>query len=254
MAILKTSEDQWVRKNACEALIQIGPVAAAHLLKELEEEQISVETTADILRVLGEIKSEQWKTPLMKVLRKYTSHENPRLREQGIHTFCQIGGPEGEEIFLSSLDDPDLEVRKRAMWCLGMIKSAKGFEKMVGILKRVSAAPSPETEQFEIPIYHALGASGHLTIEGKTVEQVLLQVLEKRGIKHWGGLFQKNLLSDAALGAICDALGKIGTQESFKVLTHLEKSHEGPLIPKLKEALKKIRERMDSLKSAKTGI
>jgi hypothetical protein len=249
LAILKTSEDQWVRKNACEALIQIGPVAAVHLLKELEEEQISVETTCDILRVLGEIKSEQWKTPLMKVLRKYTSHENPRLREQGIHTFCQIGGPEGEKIFLSSLDDPDLEVRKRAMWCLGMIKSAKGFEKMMGILKQISAAPSPETEQFEIQIYHALGTSGHLTIEGKTIEQVLLQVLEKRGIKHWGGLFQKNLLSDAALGAICDALGKIGTQESFKVLTHLEKSHEGPLIPKLKEALKKIRERTNSLKS-----
>ena len=61
LEILKTSEDQWVRKNACEALVQIGPVAAAHLLDALGQQRISVETTCDILRVLGEIKTEQWK-------------------------------------------------------------------------------------------------------------------------------------------------------------------------------------------------
>jgi hypothetical protein len=243
LSILKSSEDQWVRKNACEALIQIGPVAAVHLLKELEEQQISVETTCDILRVLGEIKSGQWKIPLMKVLRRYTSHEHPKLREQGIHTLCQIGGSEGEEIFLSSLDDPDLEVRKRAMWCLGMMRSAKGVEKMLGILKHIFDAPSPQMEQLETQIYHAFGTSGNLTIEGKTVEQILIEIIEKRGIKRLGGLFQKNLLTDAALGAICDALGKVGTKESIKVLTQLQKSREGPLIPKVKEALKKIEER-----------
>jgi HEAT repeat protein len=243
LAILKTSEDQWVRKNACEALIQIGPVAAAHLLKELEDQGTSVETTCDILRVLGEIKSQQWKAPLMKVLRRVISHENPKLREQGIHTLCQIGGSEGEEIFLSSLGDPDLEVRKRAAWCLGMTKSAKGVEKMLGILEQISTAPSPQTNPLEIQIYHAFGISGNLTIEGRTLEQILLEVVRKRGMKQWWGLFQKNLLTDAALGAICDALGKIGTKESINVLTQLQKSREGPLIPKVKEALKKIEER-----------
>jgi HEAT repeat protein len=244
LAILKTSEDQWVRKNACEALIQIGPVAAAHLLKELEARQTSVETTCDILRVLGEIKSDQWKAPLSKVLRRFTSHEHPKLREQSIHTLYQIGGSEGEEIFISSLDDPDLEVRKRAVWCLGMIKSVKGIEKMMEIFKQISAAPSPKMDQLETQIYHAFGTSGNLTIEGKTLEQFLLQVVEQRGIKRWWGILEKNPLTDAALGAICDALGKIGTKESIKALTHLEKSREGPWIPKVKEALKKIKERM----------
>ena len=243
LAILKTSEDQWVRKNACEALIQIGPVAAAYLLKELEAEQISVETTCDILRVLGEIKSPQWKASLTKVLRRFTSHEHPKLREQAIHTLYWIGGPEGEGIFLSSLDDPDLEVRKRAVWCLGMVKSVKGIEKMMGILKQISAAPSPKMDQLETQIYHAFGTSGNPTIEGKTLEQFLLQVVDQRGIRRWLGLFEKNPLTDAALGAICDALGKIGTKESIKILTHLGKSREGPWIPKVKEALKKIEER-----------
>jgi len=244
LAILKTSEDQWVRKNACEALIQIGPVAAAHLLGELEAEQTSVETTCDILRVLGEIKSDQWKAPLRKVLGKFTSHKHPKLREQATHTLYQIGGSEGEEIFISNLDDSDLEVRKRAVWCLGMIKSVKGLEKMMGILKQISAAPSPKTDPFETQIYHAFGNSGNLTIEGKTLEQFLIQVVEQRGIRRWWGLFEKNPLTDAALGAICDALGKIGTKESITVLTRLKKSHEGPWILKVKEALKKIEERM----------
>jgi HEAT repeat protein len=243
LSILKKSEDQWVRKNACEALIQIGPIAAVHLLKELEQEKITIETTCDILRVLGEIKSREWQASLTKILKKYATHENPKLRGQALHAFGQIGGSEGEDIFLSSLNDPDLEVQKRAVWCLGMIKSAKGIERMSEILKQIFTTPSPQMDQLETQIYHAFGTSGNMTIEGKTLEQILIEILEKRGIKHWLGLFQKNPLTDASLGAICDALGKIGTKESIKVLNKLEKSREGPWLPKLREALKKIEER-----------
>jgi hypothetical protein len=243
LTILKTSEDQWVRKNACESLIQIGPVAAVHLLKELSQQETSVETTRDILRVLGEIKSREWKAPLMEILRRYTSHENLKLKEQALHTLCQVGGSEGEEIFLSSLPDPDLDIQKRAVWCLGMIKSTKGIEKMMGILKQISTTPSLRLDKLETQIYYAFGLSGNLTIEGKTLEQILIEAVEKRGIKGLLGFLQKNPLSDASLMAICDTLGKVGTNESVKVLTKLEKSVKGPLIPKVKEALKKIGER-----------
>jgi predicted nucleic acid-binding OB-fold protein len=243
LTLLRTSEDQWVRKNACEALIQIGPVAAVYLLKELNQPEASVETTRDILRVLGEIKSHEWKVPLMEVLRRYTSHENPKLKEQALHTLCQIGGSEGEEIFLSSLSDPDLDVRKRAIWCLGMIKSSRGIEKMTGMLKQISTAPSPQMEKLETQIYYAFGFSGNLVMEGKTLEQILIEAIEKRGIKGLLGFRQKNPLSDASLMAICDTLGKVGTHESITVLTKLEKSVKDPLLQKVKEALKKIGER-----------
>ena len=243
--ILKKSDDQWVRKNACEALIQIGPVAAAHLLKELEQEQTPAETTRDILRVLGEIKSEQWKAPFIKILKKYVSHESPKLREQAIHTYCLVGGKEGEEVFLSGLADENPEVQKRAAWCLGMIKSAKGIEKMVEILKQIPPAPSPQMDQLETQIYLAFGLSGNLTIEERTVEQTLLEVLEKRGMKQWLGLFQKNPLSEAALEAICSSLGKIGTERSIKILGKLGKSCEESLTPKVEEALRKIQNRVN---------
>jgi len=243
LTILKTSEDQWVRKNACEALIQIGPVAAAHLLKELTEQQTSVETTRDILRVLGEIKSPEWKTPLVEISRRYASHESPKLKEQALYTLCQVGGAEGEEIFLRGLSDSDLEVQKRAVWCLGMIKSTRGVEKMIGILKRTSTAPSPQTDPLETQIYHAFGIAGNLTIEGITLEQVLFEMLEKRGLKKWWDPFQKNLLTDRSLEAILDALGKIGTEKSAEFLNRLERSLKGSLAPKLREALTRIEER-----------
>jgi len=243
LAILKTSQDQWVRKNAGEALIQIGPAATAHLLKELEEQIASVETTGDILRVLGEIKSPEWKTPLLKVLQRYVSHEHPKLREQAIHTLCLIAGREGEEVFLSSLRDPHIEVRKMAVWCLGMIRSDRGLEKMVQILKQINTSPSPQMDQIETQIYHAFGTLGNMQVAGETPEEILLGVLEKRGIKRWGGLFQKNPLTDSALGAICGALGKMGTERSIKTLNELKKSLDGHWTLKVGEVLKKIEER-----------
>ena len=186
----------------------------------------------------------------MEILRRYVSHENPKLKEQALHTLCQIGGSEGEEIFLSSLSDPDFDVQKRAVWCLGMIKSVKGVEKMMGMLKQISTTPSPQLNQLETQIYYAFGISGNLTIEGKTLEQILIEVVEKRGIKGLLGFLQKNPLSDASLVAICDTLGKIGTNESVKVLTRLEKSVKDPLLLKVKEALKKIGERTAPFKTS----
>ncbi len=248
LTILKNSDDQWVRKNACEALIQIGPVAAAHLLKELTQRQTSVETTRDILRVLGEIKSPELKTPLIEISRKYAAHENPKLKEQALYTLCQVGGAE-EEIFLRSLSDPDLDVQKRAVWCLGVIKSARGVEKMMDILKKIDMAGSEQINPIEAQIYSAFGSAGNLTVRGMTLEQVLLQVLEKRGFKKWWNPFQKDLLAERSLAAILDALGKIGTKKSLEFLDKLEGSLKAPLAAKLKEVMARIGERTVRSKS-----
>ena len=238
--ILRKSEDQWVRKNACEALIRIGPIATAHLLDELKQQKVSVETTCDILRVLGEIRSEEWKTSLANILRNYVSHDHPKLRDQALHTYCLIVGKQGEELFLSRLDDPDREVQRRAAWCLGMIRSTKGIQKMLEKLKNLSSLPASDAEPLETQIYLALGLSGNLTVEGGTVEQILLDILEKRGIKQWWGLFDKHPLGESSLEAIVDALGRIGTKESLRVLAKLEKAHEEALAAKVREALKRI--------------
>ena len=244
LSILKTSVDQWVRKNACEVLIRIGPVAAVHLVEELEQRRMSVETTCDILRVLGEIESQQWKAALAMTIKNYVSHEHPKIREQAIHTFCKVWGSEGEGIFLSALDDPDLEVQKRAVWCLAMIRSTKGLERMTEVLEGIPSVPSLQKDQLETQIYYAFGVAGNVAIKGRTLEEILLDVLEKRGIQGWLRPLQRNPLADLSLTAICSTLGQIGTMKSLTSLAKLAKSPQGSWVPKTKEALKKIEERI----------
>ncbi|HSB03926.1 MAG TPA: hypothetical protein VLK23_01945 [Thermodesulfobacteriota bacterium] len=88
-----------------------------------------------------------------------------------------------------------------------------------------------------------------MAIGGKTNEQILIETLEKRGLKQWWNPFQKNLLDEFSLGAICDALGKIGTNESLKILSQLAKARDVSRALKAKEAFKRIEERTNLSKS-----
>jgi hypothetical protein len=88
-----------------------------------------------------------------------------------------------------------------------------------------------------------------MTIAGRTTEQILLQILEKRGIKQWWNPFQKNRLTEPSLGAVCDTLGKIGTVESLAILSQLAKEREASWAPRAREASRRIEERTPLSKS-----
>ena len=246
LTILKTSDDQWVRKNACEALIQIGPVATAHLLRELQNGETSPATTRDIIRLLGEIPSTGEKGPLLELLRRYAENEDPSVREQALHALWRIGKAEEENLFLARLDDPHLEVRKKAAWCLGMIKSSQGARRLVEILNSLGSSPSPETEDLETYLYYALGLFGNLTVGDKTIEQILLDVLQRRGLRPLWGLFHRNPLSEASLLAILESLSRMGTLLSVQTLNRLARSQKGLPATRVKETLRRIEEREES--------
>jgi hypothetical protein len=114
---------------------------------------------------------------------------------------------------------------------------------MLEILKKIETAVPEQESPVEAQIYSAFGIAGNLTIGGKRLEQVLLEILEKRGFKKWWNPLQKDLLSERSLGAILDALGKMGTNESAEFLNKLEGSLKAPLSTKLKEVIAKIGER-----------
>jgi HEAT repeat protein len=251
--ILKKSEDQWVRKNACEALVMIGPVATIHLLEILKQDKMSTESRCEILKVLSQIKDPEWKAPLIEMLGRYLSHEDPRIREQALHTRWHIDGAGSEDVFLSCLADSALEVRKRAVWCLGAIKSVKGAEKMIDLLSGAASLPLPERDLLEAEIYHALGLTGNLTISNRTVEETLIEALERRAPRRWLGLFQKSPATDSCLSAICDALGNIGTAASLKALARWEKPREGVSTAKVKRAIRKIEDRLSGVRELGRG-
>jgi hypothetical protein len=62
-------------------------------------------------------------------------------------------------------------------------------------------------------------------------------------MKQWWGIFDKRPLTDSSLVAIVDALGRIGSEESIKILKKLRKTREGDWLPKVNAALKKIEDR-----------
>jgi len=67
------------------------------------------------------------------------------------------------------------------------------------MLKQFAATPDPQTEPLETQIYYAFGLFGNVTFEGRTIEQILLDLLEKRGMKKLWGVFEKHLLPDSSL-------------------------------------------------------
>lgn len=241
LSILKESDDQWVRKQACEILVQIGSSAINFILNDLNKKEIGIESTIDIIRVLGEIESDEWIEPLANTLRLYLSHENPYLREEALWVYYKIKGDEGEKLYLGLLNDPDPGVRKKAIQCLGIIRSEIALGKFLEMLQKFEEFQSDRNEQIEARLFAALGLYGNV----ETLEDILLDTLDRR--HSFGALKflkkKKNPLSEEAVAAICESLGNIGTGKSLTILEKLEKQRDAPWEGKAREAVKKIAER-----------
>jgi len=246
LSLLKESHDQWVRKNACEILVQIGSSAINFILNELNKKEIGIESTIDIIRVLGEIESKEWIQPLANTLRVYLNHENPRLREEALWVYCKIKGSEGEELYLHLLSDTDLGVQKKAIQCLGRIRSKIAMEKFLEMLKTLEEFPSTGNEQLEARLFAALGFYGNVELPGiGALEGFLLDTLDRRVSLGALGFLKrkKNPLSEGALAAICEVLGRIGTEGSLPMLERLAKQNDTLWGKKAEESLTRIAER-----------
>jgi len=246
LSLLKESDDQWVRKQACEILVQIGSSAINFILNELNKKEIGTESTIDIIRVLGEIQSDEWIQPLANTLQLYLTHENPYLREEALWVYYKIKGREGEQLYVRLLNDGDLGVKKKAIQCLGRIKSEIALEKFLEMLQKLEEFPSDRNEQIEARLFAAIGFYGNVERPGiGSLEDLLLDTLDRR--LSLGALKflkkKKNLLSEGAVATICESLGSIGTSKALPILQKLEKQQDSPWEKKAAEALKKITER-----------
>jgi len=246
LSILKESNDQWVRKNACEILVEIGSPAINFILNELNKKEIGPESTIDILRVLGEIKSDEWIQPLANTLRAYLNHENPRLREEALWVYYKIKGGEGEKLYFDLLSDTDLGVQKKAIQCLGRIKSAVALERFIDMLEELEEFPSIKNDPLEARVFGVLGYYGHIEVPEKgNMEDFLLDTLDRRlSLGTFSFLKKKkNPLSEESVAAICDALGRIGTDKSQAVLEKLAKQQEALWTKRASDALANIEQR-----------
>jgi len=255
LSLLRQSTDHLIRKHACEILLQIDSSAINLILDELNKREMATKSAIDIIRVLGEIKCDEWIQPLARTLQDYLNHESPRLREEALGVYYKIMGGDGEKLYLGGLNDTDTGVQKKAIQCLGGIKSEIALEKFLEMLKKAEDFPSDKDLQTEASLFRALSFYGNVGLpEIGSLEDFLLETLDRR--LSLGPLKflkkKKKPLSEGAVVAICETLGKIGTGKSRAVLQKLEKQKDGLWKNTAEEALIKIAEKEENKDSIKS--
>ena len=246
LSLLKQSNEQFVLKSACETLLTIDPSHINLILHELKSEGIGTESAIRIIQALGDIGSDEWNQRLATALQSFLNHENPRLREEALWGYYRVMGKEGEGVYLALLSDVDIAVQKKAIQCLGRIKSEIALEKFLQILKELEEAPSEKGQQMISTLFTALASYGNIEGPGEgSLEDFLLETLESQ--VSLGPLKflkkKKSVLSEGAVTAICETLGKIGTGKSRPILEKLEKQDNMMWKIKAGEALKEIEQR-----------
>jgi len=254
LSLLKQSSNRLVRKHACEILIQIDSSAINLILDELNKKEVATKSTMDILRILAEMKCDEWVQPLANTVRVYLNHKNPHLREEALGIYYKIMGGKGEELYLDRLNDSNVGVQKRTIQCLAGMKSKVALETFLEMLKEAEDSPSDKNQQIEARLLSALGSYGNVELPGiGSLEDFLLDTLDRR--LSLGPLKfikkKKNLLSEGAVAAICETLGEIGTDKSRAILEKLEKQQDREWKSKAEEALMKIAEREEAKSSIK---
>ena len=248
LPLLEESEDQVVHKTACEILLDIDPSYINLILGKLDREDFGTTSAVRMIRVLGDMGDGQGTAQLSESLKGFLKHRNPRVREEALGAWYKIVEEKGEGVYLALLNDPQVGMQKEAIQCLGKIRSKAGLEKFLSILDGLKDAPSDKKQQIAPTLFSALAFYGDVEGPGgKSLEDFLLDTLE--GQVNLGPLKflkkRKGVLSESAISAICEALGKIGTIKSCPILQKMEKQDNLVWKNKAHEALKTIVERVN---------
>jgi HEAT repeat protein len=247
--ILVKSRDLLVKKNVVEIIAQIDPATIGLVLNKLNEKGSETRSMIDILRVLGEIESDEYLQPLTNTLLGYLNHESPHIRVEALRVFFRIKGAEGKSIYLDLLNDPDIDVQQEAIHCLARVKSTTALGKFLEMLKNSEDSPSAKTERLEACLYKALGFYGNCELPGEgSLEDFLLATIKRQlslGRLSFSTIKGKAIKPET-VAAICEALGNIGTSKSRKTLQKLNKQKDSLWQNKAQEALTKIAEREET--------
>ena len=249
LSFLKESNDPFVLKCTCEKLLEMDPSNMDVILETLNHEGSGTESTIRIIRALGDMASEEFIQPLATALQSYLNHKNPRLREEALWAYYSLMGEEGEGLYLALLSDVDIAVQKKAIQCLSRMKSETALDRFLEILKDLGDAPLEKGQQVISSLFSALAFYGNIERPDEgSLEDFLLDTLERQ--VSLGPLKflkkKRSVLSEGAVAAICETLGKIGTDKSRPVLEKFEKQDNMMWKNKAGEALKEMDKRADT--------
>lgn len=239
LEILREAPDGWVRKNASEVLLRMGPEATEAALAELSSGKLPAGAVAELLMVFGELRSGH--PGVLHALRSFARNREPRVREEAAWALCRIRGAAEESLFVQLLDDPDLGVRRRSLRCLRAARCGGALGTVVDLLSRIEDEPG--LEPLEPSLYAALPDLAEAAGAGdEEAEESLVGRLQEtfpRGLL--GGLRRPTRpLSQEAVLAVCDALGAIGTEIARDALDDLSRRVKEPFRQQVVRAIQRI--------------
>jgi hypothetical protein len=119
------------------------------------------------------------------------------------------------------------------------------MDKFLALIREAESSPSDKLLRIEERLFSALGHYGNIELQGQgSLEEFLLETLDRRMD---GGALKflkkkKTVLPNQVVCAICESLGKIGTEKSSPYLERLSKQETSPWSQTAEEALSCIRE------------
>ena len=170
------SKNNRIRGSAAEALGRIGDVRAVEPLIEALKDDDKLHVLPSVVTGLGEIGDPRAVKPLISLLwdREINTTVSSSLRN--------IGPPAAQHL-IGALDSDDIEVRRRAIWCLGDIKDKSVVEPLLAALndKEVGKEAVRALERMRNPEATDYLLNALVTEQKKSVREVIAFALDGSG-------------------------------------------------------------------------
>lgn len=239
--VLLDIENSSIRHRIINALIEMKEFAEPVLLQELRNKEHPWFMLRNMIYILGEIRSQT----APELFSELWQHEHPRVREEILSSTYKIFGKDGEGVFIEALDDKDYDVRKKAIYCLGMVRSTDR-NVILGLINIIKKRPSGDRELPDNLQEQAAVSLGLIGNQSKDFHDVIEQSLigavtpEHKGLLGIGktGMQEK---TDAVRIAVCGALAIMGSAKAVVVLEKLAGAKDSALTKAAADAIGKIK-------------
>jgi hypothetical protein len=247
--ILTKSENTEVRTDAMETIVSMGEVARYWSLKVLEYKKSEVGEVKNALAILREVGKAKKDTDILK---KFISHEDPRVLEELLHTLISFKAPDLEPFIIQALTNSDDKLRWRAASALGNLRHISKAS-IIQILQTITADSPNDDQQAEahirktVQLIITLGTVNNFPALDQ-LELAIIRAAQKSndsGKKLMARLKLNNPAIDETpiLLAAFATLGKIGSERSCEFLSNFTKG-KSPIAVEAQKALKVIESRL----------
>ncbi|MGA1795847.1 MAG: HEAT repeat domain-containing protein [bacterium] len=247
LEVITSSRDQWVLKNACDALVPFGPDALDSLVLKFKEGAIPESLLKTILAacvdIAKEIDAPSFSQELLDFMKGCLIHSDPRVQEEALTLVGQLGCSQADVEVIEALKHKDDRVRRRAVWCVRMTKSPNAVPALLDILMMDNGTEAMEALQKDV--CQTLGALGNVKLGGnRDLEEALFTALRR----HRGNVLTRFFRmrfgrSRGIVAAICATLGAVGTSKSLGLLEQMVRTKLDTVREEAERALNAIKER-----------